>query len=92
MSNLAVWQNSVGIQDHKGKKMLKKGKIWSFLANFDLVLPLKFWMPTDFNDLAYFGINNVQIDEKCWNYGLIFSSRTIFKFEQCEKTVKMGAT
>ena len=83
MSNLAIWQNSVGIQDLKGKKTLKKGKFWSFLANFDLVLPLKFWMPTDFNDLAYFGINNVQIDEKCWNCGVTFSSRTIFNFEQC---------
>ena len=40
-------------------------------------------MPTDFNDLAYFGINNVQIDEKCWNCGVTFSSRTIFNFEQC---------
>ena len=40
-------------------------------------------MPTDFNDLAYFGINNVQIDEKCWNCGVTFSLRTIFNFEQC---------
>ena len=44
-------------------------------------------MPTDFNDLAYFGINNVQIDEKCWNCGVTFSLRTIFNFEQCEERV-----
>ena len=83
MSNLAIWQNSVGIQDHKGKKTLKKGKFWSFLANFDLVLPLKFWMPTDFNNLAYFGITNVQMNGKYWNRDVTFSSRTIFHFEQC---------
>ena len=40
-------------------------------------------MPTDFNNLAYFGINNVQMNEKCWNRGVTFSSRTIFHFEQC---------
>ena len=84
MSKLAIWLNSVGIQGHKDKKTVKKGQIWSFLANFDLVLPLKFWMPTDFNNLAYFGINNVQMNEKCWNRGVTFSSRTIFHFEQCE--------
>ena len=83
MSKLAIWLNSVGIQGHKDKKTVKKGQIWSFLANFDLVLPLKFWMPTDFNNLAYFGINNVQMNEKCWNQGVTFSSRTIFHFEQC---------
>ena len=83
MSKLAIWLNSVGIQGHKGKKSVKKGQIWSFLANFDLVLPLKFWMPTDFNNLAYFGINNVQMNGKCWNRGVTFSSRTIFHFEQC---------
>ena len=41
-------------------------------------------MPTDFNDLAYFGITNVQINGKCWNQGVTFSSRTIFYFEQCD--------
>ena len=41
-------------------------------------------MPTDFNDLAYFGITNVQMNEKCWNQGVTFSSRTIFHFEQCD--------
>ena len=41
-------------------------------------------MPTDFNDLAYFGITNVQMNGKCWNQGVTFSSRTIFHFEQCE--------
>ena len=40
-------------------------------------------MPTDFNDLAYFGITNVQMNGKCWNQGVTFSSRTIFHFEQC---------
>ena len=40
-------------------------------------------MPTDFNDLAYFGITNVQMNGKCWNRGVTFSSRTIFHFEQC---------
>ena len=40
-------------------------------------------MPTDFNDLAYFGITNVQMNGKCWNRGVTFSSRTIFDFEQC---------
>ena len=84
MSKLAIWLNSVGIQGHKDKKTVKKGQIWSFLANFDLVLPLKFWMPTDFNDLAYFGITNVQMNGKCWNRGVTFSSRTIFYFEQCD--------
>ena len=89
MSKLAIWLNSVGIQGHKGKKSVKKGQIWSFLANFDLVLPLKFWMPTDFNDLAYFGITNVQMNGKCWNRGVTFSSRTIFHFEQCEIALKL---
>ena len=42
-------------------------------------------MPTDFNDLAYFGITNVQMNEKCWNRGVTFSLRTIFHFEQCDK-------
>ena len=88
MSKLAIWLNSVGIQGHKDKKTVKKGQIWSFLANFDLVLPLKFWMPTDFNNLAYFGINNVQMNGKCWNQGVTFSSRTIFHFEQCEMVNK----
>ena len=83
MSKLAIWLNSVGIQGHKGKKSVKKGQIWSFLANFDLVLPLKFWMPTDFNDLAYFGITVGQMNGKCWNQDVTFSSSTIFHFEQC---------
>ena len=89
---MAIWLNSVGIQGHKDKKTVKKGQIWSFLANFDLVLPLKFWMPTDFNNLAYFGINNVQMNEKCWNRGVTFSSRTIFHFEQCATLVSWLAT
>ena len=42
-------------------------------------------MPTDFNDLAYFGITNVQMNGKCWNRGVTFSSRTILNFEQCEE-------
>ena len=83
MSKLAIWLNSVGIQGHKNKKTVKKGQIRSFLANFDLVLLLKFWMPTDFNNLAYFGITNVQMNGKCWNRGVTFSLRTIFHFEQC---------
>ena len=41
-------------------------------------------MPTDFNNLAYFGITNVQMNRKCWNRGVTFSSRTIYHFEQCD--------
>ena len=41
-------------------------------------------MPTDFDDLAYFGITSVQMNRKCWNRGVTFSPRTIFHFEQCE--------
>ena len=66
MANLAIWLNSVGIQDHRGRDKCQN------LANSDHfwpILPILSWMPTDFNRLAYFDITNVHMNEKYCKLG-----------------------
>ena len=56
MSKLAILLNSVGVRDQKAKNNSKIGLKPSKLAYFGLTLPLKIWIPTEFDRLANFDI------------------------------------
>ena len=53
---LAILLNSVDVQDQKAINNSKIGWKPSKLANFDPILPLEIWMPTEFDHLANFDI------------------------------------
>ena len=55
------------MQDQKAKIKSKMGRKRAKFAYFDLILPLEFWMLTDFGHLANFDITNVDMNGKCLN-------------------------